>query len=447
MKKIILLSIFLILINITYAYEYNVSGTDFSIVGYNQFRFETLKYEPYPVTPGDYFEVWIKITNYGNDEMSNVIIELQDEYPFSSYDEDYRKELGKLNVNQQFVVKFNVKVDDNAVEGIENLKIKAYEYENAFPVTASFPIQIQTRIASVDIASITTEPERIIPGSSALININLKNTASTLMRDISVKLDFTGLPFTPLNSINEKKIRKLSPNEDVSIKFEIIADPDTESKPYKVPLQFTYYDGLDKLQTKNYTIGLLVDYEAALQLDIEETEVYTKGSSGKVIISISNIGPNDLKFVSLKLLESDDYEIISSDRIYLGNLDSDDFETAEFKISTKSSKDIKLKVLVDYKNSYNEEQNKIYELNLPIYSKGKATAYGLIKTNGGLISIILYIILIIFVYCFYKEIRIQKDLGKALKVVIKRWIKNIYNFIKPKNLIRLPRRIKKFLQE
>ncbi|MBU2633898.1 MAG: COG1361 S-layer family protein [Nanoarchaeota archaeon] len=447
MKKILLFFVLVLCINIVNAYEYNVSGTDFSTTGYNQFRFETVKYEPYPVTPGDYFEVWIKITNYGGGEMENVIIELQQEYPFSSYDNDYKKELGKLNTNQQFVVKFKVKVDDNAVEGVENLKIKAYENEWSYPVTPYFPIQIQTRIASIDIASVTTEPERIIPGSPALLNINLKNTASTIMRDINVKLDLTGLPFTPLNSINEKKIRKLSPNEEVSINFDIIADPDAESKPYKIPLQFTFYDGLDNLQTKNYTIGLLVDSKADLQLDLEETDIYTKGKSGKTIISISNIGPTDLKFVSLQLMESDDYEIIGTDRVYLGNLESDDFETAEFKLNSKSSEDIKLKVLIDYKNAYNEEKNKIYEINLPMYSKNNAIAYGLLTPDKGIFSVIIYIILILFIYSLYKEWKIQKDLGKSVNIVIKRWIKKIFNFIKPKNLINIPKRIKKFLKE
>jgi len=452
MKKLILLLMLVLCFNLVYAYESDIStGEEYPNIETNQFRFENLKYEPYPVTPGNYFEIWIKLTNYGNDDMDDVRIELAEEYPFSSYDNEPIQEIGKLTNNQQIVVKFKVKVDDGAVEGVEKIKIKAYKSEWSSPAIAEFSIDIQTRSASVDIASIFTEPNRLIPGSEATININLKNTANTLMRDITVKLDLNGVPFTPLNSVNEKKVNKLSPNEDVMVSFDVIVDPDASSEPYKVPLHFTFYDGMDVLQSKNYTIGLLVDSEAELQLDIEETEIYTKGGSGNVIVSLSNIGPTDLKFVSLQLMESDDYEIIGTDRVYLGNLESDDFETAEFKISSKSSKDIPLKVLVDYKNAYNEDFNKLYDVNLPMYSGGKAVAYGLVTKNGGFFNLIFYVLLILFVYSWWKERKIQKEFGKAFKVVLVRWIKKFFRFIRPKNLKRLiketPKKIKKFLRE
>jgi len=452
MKKLILLLMFMLSLNLVYAYEYNIStGEEYPNIETSQFRFENLKYEPYPVTPGDYFEIWIKITNYGSNDMENVIIELDEDYPFSSYDGNERKEFGELNQNQQFVVKFKVKVDDNAVEGSEKLKIKAYKNEWAYPVTAEFPIKIQTRSASVAVASIFTEPSRLIPGSEAIININLKNTANTLMRDITVKLDLDEVPFTPLTSVNEKKINKLSPDEEVIVSFNVIVDPDASSEPYKVPLYFTFYDGMDVLQSKNYTIGILVDSEAELQLDIEDTEIYTKGGTGKITISISNIGPTDLKFVSLQLMGGDDYEVIGTDRIYLGNLNSDDFETADFKINSKSSRDIQLKVLVEYKNSYNEAFNQIYDVNLPMYSGGKAVAYGLASKNGGFVSLIFYILLILFVYSWWKERKIQKDFGKAFNIVLLKWIKKFFRFIMPSNLKRLiketPKKFKKFLRE
>lgn len=452
MKKIIWLLIFILCFNLVHAYESDIStGEEYPNVETSQFRFENLKYEPYPVTPGDYFEIWIKITNYGNDDMDNVKIELAEEYPFSSYDNEPIQEIGKLTNNQQVVVKFKVKVDDEAVEGTETIKIKAYKNEWSSPAIAEFSIDIQTRSASVDIASIESDPERMIPGSKATIYINLKNTATTLMRDLLVKLDVSGIPFIPLNSINEKKVNKLSPNEEVIVSFDVMVDPDASSGPYKVPLSFSFYDGLDNAQNKNYTIGLLIDSEAELQLDVEDTEIYTKGGTGKITISISNIGTSDLKFVSLKLMDSEDYDVIGTDRVYLGNLDSDDFETADFKISSKSSKDILLKILIDYKNAYNEDFNQIYEVKLPMYSGGKAVAYGLVAKNGGFTSIIFYILLILFVYAWWKERKIQKDLGKSFKIVLVRWIKGFLNFIRPKNLKRLfretPKKIKKFLRE
>ena len=49
-------------------------------------------------------------------------------------------------------------------------------------------------------------------------------------------------------------------------------------------------------------------------------------------IGLSNIGPSDIKFLILEIKSSDEYEILSNTKEYMGNLESDDFETSEFSI-------------------------------------------------------------------------------------------------------------------
>lgn len=100
----------------------------------------TLKYEPYPVNAGDWFDLWLKVENTGNEDAEKVTFELLDEYPFS-LSESPIKEFGivpgtltafenkqagdVISQANQVIMKYRVKVADNAPEGETILKIKA----------------------------------------------------------------------------------------------------------------------------------------------------------------------------------------------------------------------------------------------------------------------------------------------------------------------------------
>ncbi|MCD4666349.1 COG1361 S-layer family protein [archaeon] len=447
MKKILILLIILLMPLTVYGYEIDQEFHN-EISSGASLRIESLSYNPYPVTPGDFFESWVLVVNRGRTEATDVIVKLIDEYPFSIYpSEDPVKKFSSIPIGGRVLVKFKVKVASDANEAEHKLKIQAQGKDGYLPSIHEIPIDVQTRDSRLAISSVTTEPEKIQAGKPSELQITFTNPSNSIMRDITVKLDLTNVPISPIKTTTYQKIQRLDGLDSSILTFNIIADSDADSKAYKIPVDITFYDDKDTLITRNDTIGILVDGNPQYQLDMEETEVYTKGSSGKVIISISNIGPADMKFVSLKLLSSKDYKIIGTPRVYLGNLDPDDFETAEFLVQSKKSKMIPIKVQIDYKDAYNEEFSEIEAVNLPMYSTGAAVAYGLTQPKSGLFNIIFYIIIILFVYSWYKEWRTQKDIGKSLKTVLKRWIKKIIRFFQPKNLKQLPKRFKNFFKE
>lgn len=445
-RGVVLTLVFLCLINLVYAYEYDIGTTNYMGGNSPELRFDNLKYEPYPVTPGDSFEVWLKVTNIGNEEAQNAQFEIIEDFPFSNYGTlPKRVDFPNLNPGAGVVVKFIVFVDPNAVERNEKLKISARIGNGTFPVIHELPIDIRTRGALIAISSVV--PESIVPGQKTKVEFTFKNPTSSIIREITIMPSFLDTPFTPLNSISERRIQSLKPLEETIITYELIADPSYDAKPYKIPVMINYNDVNGRLMNKTDIIGLLIKSDISYLLDVEETEIYSKGDVGNVILSISNIGFSDMKFVSISLQDSKDYIIIGSPRIYLGNLDSDDFETAEFKIKSKKSKTVPIKVLINYKDSYNNEisENKI--VNLPMYSSGAAVAYGLVKPKRSFINIIFYIIIILFVYAWYKEWRNQKDIGKGLKIVSKRWMIGIMNFFNKKNLKQLTNRVNNFFRK
>ena len=117
---------------------------------------QVLKYEPYPVNAGDWFDVWIKVQNIGQADAENVKFVLQPEYPFSSNDSltrDYGIVLGTINSYKlgmsndanEIILKYRVKTADNAPEGTSELKLVIYtdaSTQGSNAVINSLPITI-----------------------------------------------------------------------------------------------------------------------------------------------------------------------------------------------------------------------------------------------------------------------------------------------------------------
>ncbi|MEI6731481.1 MAG: hypothetical protein WCK90_02240 [archaeon] len=112
--------------------EINYNVDQKTVTSSPRFVVQTLKYEPYPVNSGDWFDLWVKVQNIGQDDAQNSEFKLILAYPFSSNDtlvRDYglvpgaasalrSKQLSDPDVQaNQVIMKFRVMVADNAPVG------------------------------------------------------------------------------------------------------------------------------------------------------------------------------------------------------------------------------------------------------------------------------------------------------------------------------------------
>ena len=58
-----------------YGQDYNSSDSSTTPLTAH-FRIDALKYEPYPVNPGDYFDLWVKVENIGQEDATGSKFEL-----------------------------------------------------------------------------------------------------------------------------------------------------------------------------------------------------------------------------------------------------------------------------------------------------------------------------------------------------------------------------------
>ncbi|MCK5300227.1 MAG: PLDc N-terminal domain-containing protein, partial [Candidatus Aenigmarchaeota archaeon] len=117
--------------------------------------------------------------------------------------------------------------------------------------------------------------------------------------------------------------------------------------------------------------SLVVNAVPKYKVDIKDSPLIAAGERGKVILSLSNIGSSEIKYLNLELLDTESYNLISVSSDYLGNVGSDDFETSEFEIKVNSDfsgSSLPLKVKMVYADSFNKEMEDTVYLNMKVYS-------------------------------------------------------------------------------
>ncbi len=420
MKKILIfVFIFLISLSIINAVE--------TAISYEELRFDLVRTDPSPLSAGGSFDIWFDITNLQSYTVRNVQISLVDKFPFTIKNTGERAILiNEMKPGEKRSIKYSVSINKDINEDTYQLGLQYYSDKLDAIVSKNFNLDIKTTSVIVGATNVRLIPERVRPGEVANLEVDILNAASSSINDISAELGLGGTVFVTLGETSEKKIRQLAPNAKVTLNYKLIVNSEAESKVYTIPLSITYYDQLGGKYTRNNTIGIPVYAKPEYNVDLENTEVFINGQAGEVTVSFANKGNSGIKFLSIELLKSGDYKIISNPRIYIGNLESDDFETATYKIQAKSSKPVPLKLKIDYKDSYNADFSDNVEVELPLYYKFTAQNLGLVKRDTFWMNLIISLLIFLFAYKTYKVWKHERDLEKSVKIVykdIKSWFK------------------------
>lgn len=417
-KNIVLIGIFVFVLCAGYVYATSASaGTISATSEWARINITIVNQEPDPVEPGDYVTVRFKFENKGSANAEDVTVELLPEYPFSLYSDEAVKKIGSIYGKQigdmGVIVKYRIRVDKDAVEGENELELRYRIEDKPWTKPEPFLIDVQTHDAILSISSVLSGKDMIRPGEASNLIIDFKNIADSLIKDVKVRLDFGGVPFAPIGSTNEKTIKKLDAGEDVKLNFKIMAEADAESKVYKIPLFFDYQDELGNKYFKNSTIGLVVGDIPDLSVTIDSSGIYTSGKSGDIVIKFVNKGVTDIKFLNVKLRHTNDYKIVSSDEVYIGNIDSDDYETAEFTVfvGKTKEKEVTLPISIEYKDANNEDYAEDIALYLKLYSAAEAKRFGLVKGSAAK-GILIIIVIVVGGFFGYKKWRRRKKAKK-----------------------------------
>jgi hypothetical protein len=386
--------------------------------------------EPDPVAPGNTVEVRFRIENEGSGPASNVEIKLVPNYPFSFYGQESEiKNIGTLTGYQTGDVgvqeKWKLLVDTGAATGDNTIEFWYRTNQGIWIKAGDFTVSVQSRGAVLAINQIKTEPEKIVPGTETKVTFVLENLADNSLMDIKLNLGiltevtsatsvtFRELPFTPIGSGNEQTLKGLQSGQKAEIAFNIFTDADAASKVYKVPYTLTYSDSSGADFAREGIVGWLVESEPDITVNIDKTEVYSAGAKGAIEIKLVNKGFSDIKFLDVKLAEGNGFTLLSNPEVYIGKLDSDDYETASYTLMV--GKDAKDKITLPLHVEYRDANGQLFVKDLPLELKLFSGAELKQRTNGKsspiglLVTIAILAIVGIVIYRKIKKSKKKKE--------------------------------------
>ncbi|MEA1925399.1 MAG: NEW3 domain-containing protein [Candidatus Altiarchaeota archaeon] len=280
--------------------------------------------------------------------------------PDSDISEEYiiisngEKQVGHIFVGESWVSKFEIKMMDNAPAADYDMIVKMYktgeDYKNREIIFEEpFTIEI-TGTPNLDIDAENT----MGIGSTDNINLVVSNKGGGVAKNVEIELGLSA-PFTPIGS-STNYAGTITANESVNTQFKVSVSTDAEVKTHEIPVIITYTNDDGNKSTMTTSIGVQINSKPKLFFGLDEVGKLAPGVEGNVILSISNEGFVDAKFLKFTLEPTDDYEVLSINEIYIGNLDSDDIETEEFTIKISDNLDldktvIPMKVTLRYKGT------------------------------------------------------------------------------------------------
>lgn len=405
MKKImVFLIVAIMLTSAAYATRgLPASGANIRITMVNQ--------DPDPVEPGKYVDVRFKVENYGSDKAEDIELEILPSYPFSlEPGDDAIQAIGTLQARQTDdvgeIVKYRLRVDNNAIEGPNDIKVRYQVKGSGWIELPEFSINVRSYDAILNVISVVSNPEIIEPGKRSELSIKMKNIADLQLEDIKVKLDLADSPFAPIGSTNQKIIEHLATGMTTTVGFDLISKADSSSGAYLIPLEIGYKDKLGNNYSIESSLGLRLGSVPDISVTKESTTLTGPNMKGTAVIQVVNKGISDVKFVNMKIEESPDFDLMSRDEIYLGNIDSDDYESAEITLFAKQTDkgSISIPVKITYKDANNKDYTKKVDvlLKFPLHTdKNSRNSY---------IGILIAVAVVIIGFLVYIRLRKKKSM-------------------------------------
>lgn len=324
--------------------------------------------------------------------------------------EDSKKNVGHLFTGETWTTPFDIKISESAITANYRMRfsvIQTDEEGSYEEIARTYEFEIPVKSSVVfDVDS----ENRLRLGTTGNIVINISNRGGDA-RDVVVELTLN-TPFTPATT-SSKYVGDLEGDETRSVEFSVAVDSDAEPKTYSIPVMITYIDDNGNSVSVEKDIGVKVEAEPDIGVALDESDRFTRGIKGKVTINFINEGFVDAKFLKVRLLPSDDYEILSTGESYIGNLDSDDSETETFEIRINRNTSIgriPLEIELSYKSSSSDltitKREKIYitVLSETEYADEQQSGMDIISFIMGMVVFIPVIIVIYIVLWFVYKV-------------------------------------------
>lgn len=342
------------------------------------------KYDPYPAQPGSYLDVWIEVDNQGMGDASNLVVEVLPNYPFSiDPGVNATRMATTLGSLDNVVFQYRVRVDENAINGINELKLR-YQIggTGGTSISQNFDVYVSGK-NKLEVSDVSATV--LVPGKSTPISFTLSNVGSSPIRDLSFSWKQPDDLILSVGSDNRKYIDTIGIGEHTDVVFFMTTSPDTTPGVYPVVLTMSYTTSGNSTSTQTSEIGFIVG-------GTTDFDVSAEGSSGQVSLSIANIGANNANSVTVEIPDQPSFSVTGGSSSIVGNLNKGDYTTATFQISSRiarnatsggfgGSQNQSLLVRISYTDTTGQRQSVDKEVQIPAGTFSSSST-GTTSSNG-----------------------------------------------------------------
>lgn len=311
--------------------------------------------EPAPMKVGQYADVKFKVTNSGNEDAENVSIKFSEKYPFS-VDPDNTKEwkIASLDSGDSYQFRMQVRVDPNALQGSESLEFVS-SFKRDSSRTHLLPVDVKADDDGLNVKSVEF-PEKVVAGTSRTMNFTLENTANAYFRNIELSLNPGQQTPIVTSGTSGKRVSQIAPGETRKVSFDLNIGQSAENGVYSLPIGLRYENEAGATLEKQESTGIVVGGEPKIEVGTNNDGRVDAGSTGTVTLRFVNRGEGTAKFVKIEAQESEGYKILSGSSVYLGDMNPDDYQTAEVEIyANKSADEASMPVDITYQENGEEK--------------------------------------------------------------------------------------------
>jgi hypothetical protein len=354
---------------------------------------DKVKVEPTPLKTSEYADVWVEVTNNGNTDAEDLELEYVDSYPFSADPgEKTSWEVGRLVPGEEHVRHIQIRVDKNAVQGTNQLKFRTTS-DTGVSVTHEIPVEVRSDNDILAVSEVDF-PENVAPGSENEMSITFENLADGQLKNIEADLDFTDIPVAASESAS-RVVTSVSSDESRSVSFSLDVDEAAENGVYKVPVDISYENEAGNEFTRETTIGVVVGGSPQLEAGLNSVEnELTPGSTSTVTVRLVNRGRGTADFVKMDFEDSEDFKVLSPGSVYLGDMDPDDYQTADVRLHvSQDAENISLPVEISYRGVSGENVD-TQNVDVPVYTSEQLQRYGL-ASGGSPLPLVVVLVLVV----------------------------------------------------